>query len=30
MASRADGDRMLVIMGDVPADTLRAFLLRVK
>lgn len=30
MAGRTDGDRMLVIMGDVPADTLRAFLLRVK
>ena len=27
---RATSDRMLVIMGDVPADSLRAFLLRVK
>ncbi|MGH7585812.1 MAG: hypothetical protein ACREMH_06160, partial [Gemmatimonadales bacterium] len=27
---RATGDRMLVIMGDVPADSLKAFLLRVR
>ena len=29
-SGRATGDRMLVIMGDVPADSLRAFLLRVR
>ena len=29
-SGRATGDRMLVIMGDVPADSLKAFLLRVR
>ena len=29
-SGRATGDRMLVIMGDVPADSLQAFLLRVR
>jgi anti-sigma factor RsiW len=30
MASKADGERMLVILGDIPTDSLRAMLLRVK
>jgi len=30
MASKADGERMLVILGDIPTDSLRALLLRVK
>ncbi|HSE28943.1 MAG TPA: hypothetical protein VLA95_12015, partial [Gemmatimonadales bacterium] len=30
MASKADGERLLVILGDIPADSLRAMLLRVK
>lgn len=30
LASRADGERLLVILGDIPADSLRAMLLRVK
>ncbi len=30
LASPADGERMLVILGDIPTDSLRALLLRVK
>jgi hypothetical protein len=30
LASNADGERMLVILGDIPTDSLRALLLRVK
>lgn len=30
LAGRADGERMLVILGDIPTDSLRALLLRVK